>query len=503
MNYIDSLINRITMYRLLLYYLLALVGAAMFFGAVGSLSYSPYAILLHAGLFVGLCYGLNFIFAKVYQAPTNGESSILTGLILALIVTPISSVKDVTFIAAAAGLAIASKYILAVKNKHIFNPAAIAVVLTALGPQESASWWIGSVVLMPFVLLGGLLIARKIRRNGMVFIFIGVALASTLAFAALSGHSIGTTLQNTLFHSSLFFLAFVMLTEPWTSPTTKTKRYIYAVIVGTLFAPALHVGSIYSTPELALVIGNIAAFFMSPIVKAKLRLQAHTWYGASTQDIAFIPEYAFNYKPGQYIEMTLPHASADSRGLRRYFTLASSPTEDTVRIGVRYYENGSTFKQAFQNANEDTELSVGQLGGDFTLPKDPTKKLAFVAGGIGITPFRSMVKYLDDTNDKRSVALLYAERTAEDIAYRDVFENARSNANVSTTYILSAAGPDLPHTNYGRITPELIRATIPDYLERIFYISGPQSMVIGVKKELLTLGVPRRNIKTDYFFGYA
>ena len=503
MNYIDSLINRITMYRLLLYYLLVLVGAAMFFGATGALSYSPYSVLLNAGLFVGFCYALNFVFAKVYQAPTNGESSILTGLILALIVTPISSVKDVTFIAAASGLAIASKYILAVKNKHIFNPAAIAVVLTAFGPQESASWWVGSAILVPFVVLGGLLISRKIRRNGMVFSFIGTALASTLFFAAISGHDVGATLQNTLLHSSLFFLAFVMLTEPWTSPTTKTKRYIYAGIVGVLFAPALHIGGIYSTPELALVIGNLAAFFMSPMVKTKLRVQAHEWYGAATQDIAFVPEYAFSYKPGQYIEMTLPHHSADSRGLRRYFTLASSPTEETVRIGVRYYEHGSTFKQAFQNINENTELSVGQLGGDFTLPKDPSKKLAFIAGGIGVTPFRSMVKYLDDTNDRRSVILLYGERTVEDIAYRDVFEDARRNANISTTYVLSSPGSDSPYVTYGRIDVELIKTSVPDYLDRLFYISGPQSMVIGVKKSLLALGVPRRNIKTDYFFGYA
>lgn len=504
MKYIDLIIDRITMYRLLLYYLVVILCAAMFFGAIGTLSYSPYSIAISTVLFVGICYGVNYVFAKIYNAPTNGESSILTGLILALIVTPASSPKDITFIAAAAGLAIASKYILAIRNKHIFNPAAIAVVLTAFGPQESASWWVGTTVLAPFVIIGGLMVARKIRRNDMVFAFLVAALVSTSLFTLLAHKDIVLTLQTTLLHSALFFLAFTMLTEPWTSPTTRRKRYIYAVIVGTLFAPAIHIGDIFSTPELALVIGNVAAFVMSPMVKTKLRVGKRRFYGENTEDIELIPDRAFSYKPGQYIEMTLPHSSADERGLRRYFTLASSPTEGTLRLGVRYYDKSSSFKKNLRSITNNAQISIGQLGGDFVLPKDSSQKLAFIAGGIGVTPFRSMVKYLSDTGDKRSVKLLYGERSIGDIAYSDVFEEARSKVAVDTTYVMSTqSNATSPYVKNGRIDSQMIQSQIPDYLERIFYVSGPQPMVKAMRDSLVELGVPKHQIKLDYFSGYA
>ncbi len=491
------------MYRLLLYYLLAIVAAAMLFGALGYLSYSPYAIVISTGLFVSLCYGLNYLFARIYDAPTNWESSVLTGLILSLIITPAASVKGIPFIIAAAGLAIASKYIFAFRGKHIFNPAAIAVVLTSIGPQQSASWWVGSTLLLPIVVIGGLLIVHKIRRGAMVATFIGVALVSSTIVAVLTGHDIASTVQTVILRSSLFFLAFVMLTEPWTSPNTNRRRLIYAAIVGLLFSPFIHIGDVYSTPEIALSIGNIAAFLLSPIVKTKLHFVRRKRYGSS-EDIEFESEYAFDYKPGQYIEMTLPHSAADSRGLRRYFTLASSPTESTLRFGVRYYENGSSFKNLLQKLNTSTPMSIGQLGGDFTLPRDTSQKLAFIAGGIGITPFRSMIKYLSDTHDPRSVALLYGERSAQDIIYSDVFEEARKTINAQTTYVLaSQAGIESLYVVNGKIDSELIRQRIPDYSDRLFYISGPQPMVLAVKKDLRSIGVPSRNIKVDYFFGYA
>lgn len=504
MKYLDQLINRVTMYRLLLYYLVALLLAAMFFGAIGTLTYSPYSIALSAAIFLSICYSVNYVFAKIYNAPSNTESSILTALILTLIVSPLTAPKDITFFGAAAGLAIASKYILAIRHKHIFNPAAIAVVLAAFGPQESASWWIGAAALAPFVIAGGLLVARKIRRNNMVFTFFGSALVSVAFFAAIGGKDVLLTLQQTLLHSSLFFLGFVMLTEPWTSPATKTKRYIYALIVGLLFSTLIHIGTIYSTPELALVIGNLAAFAMSPIMKTKLMVAKRRMYGQRTEDIELVPAQKFKYKAGQYIEMTLPHKAADSRGYRRYFTLASSPTEDNLRVGVRYYDKGSTFKEHLHSGDLNAGLSIGQLGGDFTLPDDKDVKLAFVAGGIGVTPFRSMVKYLADTNDARSVKMLYAEHSISDVAYSEIFEQARTQVGIDTKYVV--AEPSAVQANnllHGKIDAGLIKQQIPDYLDRTFYISGPQPMAQAVKDDLKTMGVPEKQVRVDYFFGYA
>jgi ferredoxin-NADP reductase/Na+-translocating ferredoxin:NAD+ oxidoreductase RnfD subunit len=492
------------MYRLLLYYLLMLVGVAMVFGAMGSLSYNPITILFSVSFAVAVCWLTNGLFARVYDVPSNPESSILTGLILALIITPQASMQSMVFLAAAGGLAIASKYILAINYKHIFNPVAIAVVLTALGPQESASWWVGSTVLLPFVIAGGLAVARKTCRGPMIGMFLATALIATMIGAVFTHSDIVTSLRGTLLHSSLFFLGFVMLTEPLTSPSARMRQLWYAAIVGVCFTPQLHVGSIYATPELALVIGNVASFLMTPRVRTLLRLTGRRRWGSATQDFMFKPQKPFSYLPGQYIELTLLHEHADARGSRRYFTLASSPTEDTLYVGVRFYKDGSSFKKALDALTEQTAIAAGQLGGDFTLPKDTEQKLAFIAGGIGVTPFRSMMKYMTDMNERRSTVMLYGERTADNVAYADVFEDARKRIGARTVYVINDTDMvATPNLHPGRITPSLIQTEIPDFAQRLFYVSGPQPMVQEVRRMLLGLGVSSSDIKTDYFSGYA
>ncbi len=504
MKWLDALIDRVTMYRLLMYFLIATLGTAMLLGAFGLITYNPYSIFATTSLLVGTSWLTNFIFARVFNAPSNPNSSILSGLILALVATPITAPEGAPFLIAIAALAIASKYILAINHKHIFNPVAIAAVLMAFGPQETVSWWVGTSLLAPVVLIGGALVARKIRRGRMVSIFFGVALAAIVVGALATGRDPLATIQTTILHSSLLFLGFVMLTEPLTSPSTRTKQWIYASVVGILFVPQLHIGSIYTTPELALVVGNLVSFLITPRVKTLLKLKSHNEKHGSSEDFIFQPEKPFAYKPGQYVEITLPHGHADSRGSRRYFTLASSPTESDIRVGIRFYQNGSTFKQALASAGDDLFASVGQLGGEFTLPKDPTRKVAFIAGGIGITPFRSMIKYMSDTNDKRPAVLLYGERTVGEVAYSDVFEEARQKIGVKTSYVINDGTAHVdPNIVTGRVDAAMIQAQVPDYPERLFYISGPQSMVHSMRQQLIQIGVKRRDIKTDYFSGYA
>ena len=94
--------------------------------------------------------------------PTNVESTYISALILALIITPLQSYNDLWFLGWAAVLAMASKYILGIKGKHLFNPVAFAVALTYFTINQSASWWVGNATMLPFVLVGGLLVVRKI-----------------------------------------------------------------------------------------------------------------------------------------------------------------------------------------------------------------------------------------------------------------------------------------------------------------------------------------------------
>jgi ferredoxin-NADP reductase/Na+-translocating ferredoxin:NAD+ oxidoreductase RnfD subunit len=504
---IDKLLNQVTMYRLLLYYLIGLVVAAIGLSLAGDLHFSAASIALSTTLILIVCWVINKVFATIFQAPTNVESVYITALILALIIAPFTNYQliNITFLVAAAGLAMASKYILTYRKKHIFNPAAIAVALTALGPRQSASWWVGTTALLPFVLIGGILLVRKIRRGRMVFTFFCSALSATVLYTLLSKGNVMTALHNTLFTSAMFFLGFVMLTEPLTTPPTAKKQTWYALLTGIIFPPQFHIFSLYSTPELALIASNAFSFMISPktklfpILKQKIRITP------DSVDFIFNPGRKFAYEPGQYMEWTLPHGDTDSRGNRRYFTLASSPTETDIRIGVKFYDQSSSYKDALLGMTHQSPIVADQISGDFVLPKDKKQKLAFIAGGIGVTPFRSMVKYLLDTNEVRSITMLYSARTTDDFAYKDIFEQARREIGLRTVYVVTDnnASVSHEHTRLGRINAELIKKEIPDFRQRIFYISGTQTMVTAMQKLLAGLGVPDGQIKYDYFSGYA
>jgi ferredoxin-NADP reductase/Na+-translocating ferredoxin:NAD+ oxidoreductase RnfD subunit len=470
----------------------------------GVLRYSPLEIVFAASLLTLVCLGANQLFSWAFKVPINFESPYITALILALLITPKISANQTVFMIVAGTLAMATKYILTVNKRHIFNPAAVAVALTAVVAGQSASWWVGSFAMMPAVLVGGLLIVRKVRRFAMVCAFLAAVGISTTLIGLAGQHDIVTNLQKTILHSSLFFLAFIMLTEPLTSPTTKGKQVLYALIVGALFPPQLHIGHQFTSPELALLVGNAFAFTVGFKRRLLPTFIAKEDIAPDIADFIFQPDKPVHYRAGQYMEWTLPHDKLDSRGVRRYFTLASSPTEDTLRIGIRFYPHGSSFKHALLNMNRHTTVAAGQLGGDFVLPKDPHKKLVFIAGGIGITPYRSMIKYLLDTDDKRVVTLLYSEVSVKELAYTDIFDEAERLLGVKAVYTLT--GPNAPAGWKGKtgfITAEMIAAEVPDYRERIFYISGSHTMVQAMQAALRTLGVPRRQIKTDFFPGYA
>ncbi len=383
LTWIDTLLNKITMYKLVLYVLLGLFGVALVFSAIGWLPFHPLALLFSAFFITTVCVIMNELFAWALNVPTNVESVYITALILALLISPSASPVDGMYFGLAAWasiLAMGTKYVLTIRNKHLFNPVAIAVAVTAFGLNLSASWWIGTRALLPFVIVGGLLIVKKIRRTDFMLAFFGTSILSILISGILNGTNLVQLLSRTLIDTPIFFFAFVMLTEPLTTPPTRALRLWYGGIVGALFAPWVHVGSIYSTPEIALVIGNVFSYLVSPKARFVMNLKEHITIADQSMDFVFHPERPLAYKPGQYMEWTLPHAHPDSRGNRRYFTLASSPTEKDLRLGIKFYQNGSSFKHALSNMSSKDVIVGAQLAGDFVLPDDPAKKTCVYRG---------------------------------------------------------------------------------------------------------------------------
>ena len=134
MAFIDNILNKITMYRLVLYVLIALLAVAVLFCFFGLLPYKPVDLIFSILLIVGICWGSNYVFAKWSGATPNVESVYITAFILALILAPtapnsLAGIGSLIFVSVAA---IASKYILAIRKKHVFNPAAFGVALSAL-----------------------------------------------------------------------------------------------------------------------------------------------------------------------------------------------------------------------------------------------------------------------------------------------------------------------------------------------------------------------------------
>lgn len=501
---IDTFLNKITMYRLLAYYLGTLLLLGFVYALLGWLPFNPFDLVASSLFLIAACWIINYIFARVWRVPVNAESALITALILALIISPAPAAASWIFLLGASLAAMASKYILAIKGKHIFNPAAIAVVVTAFAMNQTASWWVGgNLILMPFVIAGGLLVARKIHRFDLVLTFFLVNIIASIFVPYTSLADTWHALTLTILHSSVFFLAFAMLTEPLTTPPRRFGRIVYAAIVGILCAPWAHVGNIYFTPELALVVGNLASYLLSPSYKRILRIQDIRQIAADTYEFIFAgPVPAFS--PGQYAEWTLHADRSDDRGNRRYFTIASSPTEKEMRIGVKFYARPSSYKRLMADFARGSEVMVGSIAGDFVMPRNTKKKLVFIAGGIGITPFRSMIKYVLDKKESRDIVLLYSNKTEAEIAYRELFDEAvRAGIGLRVVYTLSGEVSAQWSGERGMINSAMIARVVPDYRERIFYISGPQGMVQSFKHMLHGMGVPLRRILVDYFPGFA
>lgn len=504
MNVVLNFLNRVTMYRLMAGFLVVLVVSAAGLSLAGVLPYSPFVVLSGAALFVLVSLAWNALFARVFRVKANLESSLITGLILSLILGPLHPVGDTLVILGASFFAIASKYFLTFRRSHIFNPAAAGALLSSLVFGSTASWWVGSMPFVPLLLIGGALVLRKMRKFRVAGVFL---FSLALLFSAdrlLLGTGFGEALAfafGAAFSPVMLFFAAVMLIEPQTSPETNAKSLRYAAFVAGVFFFLFKFFPVPYLLELSLLVGNGITKIMNPDFRQIFVLRRKEKLGDSIYNFWFRPEKPFAFTAGQFLEYTLPHAGADSRGIRRYFTIASSPAEEDILLTTKFTEKGSTFKQTLLAMKEGDEISASKVSGGFVLPEETSQKLVFIAGGIGVTPFRAMVRFLLDSGEKREILLLYAARSAEELAFRKLFEEA-ANAGLKAVYVLSEEEKAGPEYRHGLITADLIQKEVGTISERVFYVSGPEAMVEALEKTLSSLGVPEARMKRDYFPGY-
>lgn len=213
----------------------------------------------------------------------------------------------------------------------------------------------------------------------------------------------------------------------------------------------------------------------------------------------FKPERQIHHIAGQFIELRIPHEDKDKRGDKRWFTLSSSPTEELVSITTKFTpEGGSSFKQALLNLDSKSSVTMTDPMGDFVLPKDESTELVFVAGGIGVTPIRSMIKSLQDISQKRPITLIYAANKTKELAFTDLFKSA------AIRFIPVIGQPTAGwHGETGRLDAKRIFALAGGHENKYIFLSGPEPLVESVAKDLKQLGVNKQSLVVDYFPGYT
>jgi ferredoxin-NADP reductase len=212
----------------------------------------------------------------------------------------------------------------------------------------------------------------------------------------------------------------------------------------------------------------------------------------------FKPEQSVRYLAGQFTEIYLSHDNPDERGTKRWFTLSSSPTERLLSITTKFASHqGSSFKQCLAQLKRGTRLRLAEPMGDFVLPKDKSIPLVFVAGGMGITPMGSMVKWLLDSGEKRKIHLIYVVTEEDELAFVSLFQEYKLE------FTPLVKNPDASYRGQtGSLSVDRILELARDDGKSLVYLSGPEPMIETFFKGLRAKGIANERLVTDYFPGY-
>ncbi len=242
----------------------------------------------------------------------------------------------------------------------------------------------------------------------------------------------------------------------------------------------------------------------------KLKLLEKRDEAKGTKSFFWQPEKTVDYLPGQYFYYTLPSLTfPDPRGATRHFTISSSPTEGNIlRLTTRIREE-SGFKKSLDALPKEAEIEGEGPNGTYILNDNEEGIQVFLAGGIGITPFRSMIKYATDKGLKIPIYLVYSNSLPEEIVFKDELKELESkNLNLKTALTVSKPEESKEKWNglTGRIDEKLLQKLIDDWKLRIedctWWVCGPPGMVDAMQTVLGNLKISAGKIRTEKFTGY-
>ena len=488
-----------SMYRVITSVLGVIILAAAALSAVGLVGFSPAGILVTAvvaiaGTVIGSAIG-----RAIIKNPLHLESSVITGLLIASIVPPTLDPIDIIGATSAGLLAGISKFLIAPGGRHILNPAAAGVSIAVLFGLTFSFWWVATPPLTPMIIIGGLLVAYRAGVLKTVGVFVVVAFLALGARLLISGEPLGVTVWLMVTSYPVLFLGLFMLTEPLTLPTRQWHHYVVATVValGVALPFAIPFGggfTLYSSPELALVVGNLVAWGL--VAASRTRRSTMFTVNEATSLSGDVTEFTLSLQkplrlePGQWVELHLPYSRPDGRGSRRVFSVSSdvgeaSEPSPTLRLATRQSTPGSSFKEALFSDESGGRGRITQVGGEFTPPTDG-KPIVCVAGGIGVTPFASWIRSQNPTPDNPlNLWLVVVVKRPGELLYPEL------------GYLPGVTLVPLDSLDQLEGVTENIGSPLSDCTVAV---SGSPRFVTAANKTLRNLGAKR--VLTDRFVGY-
>ena len=241
-----------------------------------------------------------------------------------------------------------------------------------------------------------------------------------------------------------------------------------------------------------------------PLLGYRPKLLNRVEVAEGTMAFHFEKPPGFDFKPGQSSDLTLVNPPEnDSEGNVRTFSIASAPFENELMFATRMRD--TAFKRSLKRVPLGTPVKMESSMGSFTLHKNSAKPAVFLAGGIGITPFFSIVKQAVHERLPHKLYLFYSNRRPEDAPFLEVLENLEET---NSSFRFVGTMTEMPHSKkewhgeMGLIDNAMLSRHLSDLRGPIYYIAGPPAMVAGMRKMLVVSNVDEDDIRTEEFAGY-
>ncbi len=223
-----------------------------------------------------------------------------------------------------------------------------------------------------------------------------------------------------------------------------------------------------------------------------------------TKAFLFEKPLGFEFQAGQYLNWRLMNPpETDEEGTRRFFSIAAAPFEPYLMIATRM--RNTAFKRILNNMQTADEIEIFGPSGQIVLHEDSNIPAVFLTGGIGITPFRSIMLQADYEKPPHQIYCFYSNKRPEDTAFfEELVKLDQKNPNIKLIMTMTEMEKSTQswEGETGYITKELLYKYLNDLSRPLYYIAGPPAMVEAMEKMLIETGIEQEKIKTENFSGY-